>query len=215
MEELQTLLGESERKGDAALDKQKELFEKFEDIRLGRGLPISFVDAPVVVLDEPLEIDDINNEVDREGAFFKQAEITHAVAMEALKDAGEAVHRPLDYYAEMLKTDDHMFKVRKSILEQRERIERSLDRRQQRFLKKHAKQIEFERKKELHASRKSDQETLKKLIVQKEQKQGAKRVSAKRDAKNKKFGSGGKKRGLKRNSKDSFYDVPHKKRKTQ
>jgi rRNA-processing protein EBP2 len=59
-----------------------------------------------------------------------------------LKEHGVPVARPSDYYTEMLKTDDHMRRVRERLLEETQKVESSERARKQRHNKKFGKQIQ-------------------------------------------------------------------------
>lgn len=69
-------------------------------------------------------------------------------AIRRFEDAGTAWKRPPDYYAEMVKTDDHMARVKEQLLFEQKKIEESSQRRKEREAKKFSKQVSAERKKE-------------------------------------------------------------------
>ena len=63
---------------------------------------------------EPPE--DINDDLARETFFYEQALSSANVAIRNLKDLGIAVKRPDDFYAEMVKSDEHMKRVRAELI---------------------------------------------------------------------------------------------------
>lgn len=65
---------------------------------------------------------------------------------EMCKACGTPYERPKDYYAEMVKTDEHMLKVKRQLLEQAAKVEASEMRRKQRDAKKYGKALQTERR---------------------------------------------------------------------
>jgi|AntAceMinimDraft_5_1070358.scaffolds.fasta_scaffold08652_3 hypothetical protein len=59
---------------------------------------------------------DINDDLTRETYFYEQALASANVAIKRLKDLGIAVKRPEDFYAEMVKSDEHMKRVRAELI---------------------------------------------------------------------------------------------------
>jgi hypothetical protein len=62
--------------------------------------------------------------------------------------------RPNDYYAEMLKSDEHMEKIRQKLLDDSANIKASEQAKKQRHLKKFGKQVQVEKQKEREKSKK-------------------------------------------------------------
>lgn len=62
-----------------------------------------------------------------------------------LKDLKVPFTRPTDYFAEMIKSDAHMEKVRQSLVSEKKRIEEAEERRKQRELKKFGKKVQTEK----------------------------------------------------------------------
>lgn len=60
--------------------------------------------------------DDINDDLARETHFYEQALASANVAIKRLKELGVAVKRPDDFYAEMVKSDEHMKRVRAELI---------------------------------------------------------------------------------------------------
>lgn len=88
--------------------------------------------------------------------------VSSSQALEAAKTAinkfeqsGVAWCRPTDYYAEMVKSDDHMARVKEQLLFEQKKIEESAQRRKDREAKKFAKQVSAQRKKEKAQEKKS------------------------------------------------------------
>ncbi|GMR37221.1 hypothetical protein PMAYCL1PPCAC_07416, partial [Pristionchus mayeri] len=93
--------------------KAVELRQKAEEIN--KKLPwVEYLDVT-----SPCEMTDeiAKNDFQRELAFYKQAEHSAKIAVPRLQGMGVRVFRPTDYYAEMAKSDVHMQKIRKRLLD--------------------------------------------------------------------------------------------------
>lgn len=173
--------------------------------------------------------DPVVNDFKREMNFHRQAQAAVIEALPRLKDLGVPVKRPDDYFAQMAKSDEHMQKVREHLQKKQHAAERSEKVRQIRQMRKMQKQIQVQSKLKRASEKKEMLEEVKKfrkkvrqdldfLDDKKPQQrkmnaQGSKFdgknkwAQAKKKYKDKKFGFGGKKRGLKTNTKDSFADM--------
>jgi rRNA-processing protein EBP2 len=138
--------------------------------------------------------------------------------------------RPVGYFCEMLKTEEHMTKIGAKVTEEKDAAKAAELARKQRLNRKYGKKIQVEReqekqqqvtesKKKLNLLRK--RKTMEKdefdIDVEEEMfedrdkkfrggkggKKTDKKISKKREAKNEKYGHGGKKRGIKRNDRES------------
>ncbi|GMT15163.1 hypothetical protein PFISCL1PPCAC_6460, partial [Pristionchus fissidentatus] len=93
--------------------KAVELRQKTEEIN--KKLPwVEYLDVT-----SPCEMTEeiAKNDFQRELAFYKQAEHSAKIAVPRLQGMGVRVFRPTDYYAEMAKSDVHMQKIRKRLLD--------------------------------------------------------------------------------------------------
>ncbi|PSN52707.1 putative rRNA-processing protein EBP2 [Blattella germanica] len=144
--------------------------------------------------------DPVLNEFQRETLFHRQAQAAVLAGIPKLKALGVKTKRPDDYFAEMAKSDEHMQKVREHLMKKQHAQERSEKAKQQRHLRKVGKQVQVQAK-------------LKQAKEKREMMEEVKKSAAKHDYKDKKFGFGGKKRGLKRNTKNSFNEISGSKRK--
>ncbi|XP_059480603.1 probable rRNA-processing protein EBP2 homolog [Neocloeon triangulifer] len=168
----------------------------------------------------------------RELYFYRQAQATVLEAIPRLKSMNIPTRRPEDYFAEMAKTDEHMQKVRANLTKKKTEEERREKVRNFRQQKKFGKKVEAEarvakqmQKKamldEVRKFRKGQRKDLDFLDDDKptkkknentpnEKGQGKskiKRSQFRREAKDKKYGFGGRKRGKKTNTRDSASDV--------
>ena len=71
--------------------------------------------------------------------------------------------RPSDYFAEMVKSDAHMERIRQRLLDESATIKRSEDKRKEREGKKFGKQVQMEKLKERERNKKDIEERLKGL----------------------------------------------------
>ncbi|CAN0206193.1 unnamed protein product [Bubo scandiacus] len=171
---------------------------------------------------------DPENDFQREMSFYRQAQAAVLEALPRLRKLQVPTRRPDDYFAEMAKSDQQMQKIRQKLKSKQEAMERSEKAKQLRAMRKYGKKVQTEilqrRQKEkknmLNAVKKYQKGLSDKLDFLDEEQtssQGHKKggasqqikkgPNAKRRYKNQKFGFGGKKKGSKWNTKESFNDV--------
>ncbi|KAM4641455.1 putative rRNA-processing protein EBP2 [Discoglossus pictus] len=176
----------------------------------------------------PAQTSDVNADDDfqREMCFYRQGQAAVLFALPRLQRLKVATRRPEDYFAEMAKSDQQMQKVRHKLQTKQVAMEKSEKAKQLRALRKYGKKVQVEvlqkRQKEkthmmtqIKKYQKGLSDKLDFLEGDQQQKktggaaaQKAKRgPNAKRRFKDQKFGFGGKKKGSKRNTKESFNDV--------
>jgi len=127
------------------------------------AIPISkmtFGEHQSLTTSEPVEIPDIDDDLNRELAFYKQAFDAAKKGRELLKKEKVPFERPSDYFAEMMKDDEHMGKVKGKLLEEAERKKRSQEARKLRDLKKFGKQVQVAK---LQEREKEKKQTLEKI----------------------------------------------------
>jgi len=164
-----------------------------------------------------LEEDLIHNDFKREMLFYRQAQSAVMEGIQRLKSMNIPTKRPDDYFAQMAKTDDHMQKIRQKLLTKQQVQEKTEKVKKLRELKKYGKKVQIEVQQNRLKEKKQLMEEVKKFRKGKSDnldflednfdKKEKKRTLAKRKRKDEKFGFGGKKRGAKRNTKDSSNDV--------
>ncbi|XP_011495814.1 PREDICTED: probable rRNA-processing protein EBP2 homolog [Ceratosolen solmsi marchali] len=169
--------------------------------------------------------DPVLNDFRRETLFHRQAQSAVVEGIARLKSLNVPTLRPEDYYAEMAKTDEHMQKVKTNLIKKQTQAQYSEKVRQMRVQRKISKQMQIEATLKKHAEKKKLLEEVKKYrkgirqdldfledkkksgLKQKPNNNMSKRALEKRNMKNSKFGFGGKKRGMKKNTRDSAADV--------
>jgi rRNA-processing protein EBP2 len=112
---------------------------------------------------------DVNDDLARELAFYTQALEGTRQAFEKLQSMGLPFLRPSDYYAEMVKTDSHMGKVKSRLLSEKKKIEEAEERRKAREAKRLSKEIQSQKLKERAKQKKEDIESVKKWRKQRQQ----------------------------------------------
>ncbi|KAL8013630.1 putative eukaryotic rRNA processing [Plasmopara halstedii] len=182
----------------------------------------------------PLELESVHDDLKREVAFYNNTVSSVRLAKERLLKEGVAYKRPDDYFAEMLKSDTHMAKIKDKLIYEQKKITAVEERKKSQAHRKVAKEIQAEKIKERNKQKKDTLEAVKQwkkrkgnderggnkddpdteldMIVSGKRKHpsgdrnnGSKkpRVNRAREAKNAKFGFGGKKRHAKSNTKES------------
>ncbi|KAI0754796.1 eukaryotic rRNA processing protein EBP2-domain-containing protein [Daedaleopsis nitida] len=228
-------LSDNEMLDEDAMPRQKvEIDNKIamERIRNIIALDPSFpwTETLTVTYPETIEVD-VDDDLNRELAFYKQALHGAQTARSLAQKHKFPFTRPADYFAEMVKSDAHMERIRQRLLDESAGMKRSEDKRKEREGKKFGKQVQLEKIKERQQSKKEIEERLKGL---KRKRKGAldggaggdedfdvavedaladrpsKRAKGSngkpklpRNARDKKFGFGGADRRSKQNTKDS------------
>ncbi|XP_050535862.1 probable rRNA-processing protein EBP2 homolog [Daktulosphaira vitifoliae] len=166
------------------------------------------------------------NDFKRETMFHRHAQTAVMTGIELLHKHNIPTHRPEDYFAEMFKSDEHMQKVRHALLQRKVELEQTEKVRRIRQEKKLAKEKRVAAVQEKHKQKRDLNENIKKFRKglrndldfletdgsKKNQKQenskekkNLTRSQHKRKGKDAKYGFGGKKRGMKGNTKESTF----------
>jgi rRNA-processing protein EBP2 len=103
---------------------------------------LAFSEYQSVTTTEPVEIADIDDDLNRELAFYKQCLSSVKDARGRLKKEGVSFSRPADYFAEMVKSDEHMGKIKAKLIDEAAGKKASAEARKQRDLKKFGKQVQ-------------------------------------------------------------------------
>eukprot|EP01062_Namystynia_karyoxenos_P009660 TRINITY_DN13408_c0_g2_i2.p1 TRINITY_DN13408_c0_g2~~TRINITY_DN13408_c0_g2_i2.p1 ORF type:complete len:300 (+),score=128.86 TRINITY_DN13408_c0_g2_i2:101-901(+) len=107
-------------------------------------VPASWAERLQVTASKALRDQDFNPDDDhlREELFERQSIAGVNAAIHLLKQHGIPFKRPADFYAEMVKSDVHMARVRQNLESEREKILRAQQRRAQRHNKKFGRQVQ-------------------------------------------------------------------------
>ncbi|KAG6623153.1 RRNA-processing protein EBP2 [Phytophthora cinnamomi] len=234
------LVAEAQAEADAAKRESKGVYHREALLALvaewdAQPLPwVETLDTCAV----PLELESVHDDLKREVAFYNNTLAAVRLAKDRLKAQGVAYKRPDDYFAEMLKSDAHMAKVKDKLIYEQKKISAVEERKKSQAHRKVAKEIQAEKVKERNQQKKDTLEAVKQWKKRKGADKGGKlkddddgeldsiiggkrkhagadrdaankkpRVNKAREAKNAKFGFGGKRRHAKSNTKESTNDM--------
>jgi len=136
-------------------------------IRALKSIALSTSDLPFsehqsITSTEPISIPDVDDDLNRELAFYKQCLEAVKDARSRLKKEGVAFSRPTDYFAEMVKSDEHMGKVKHKLTDEAANKKAAAEARKQRDLRKFGKQVQVAK---LQERDKAKRETLDKINI--------------------------------------------------
>ncbi|WPG99310.1 Hypothetical protein R9X50_00212300 [Acrodontium crateriforme] len=143
------------------------LLRSLKAFALPASLPFSAAQA--VTSDAPTEIKDVEDDLTRELAFYKQSLEAVKEGRIRLNKEGMPFTRPTDYFAEMVKSEEQMGKVRAKMVDAAARKKASADARRQRDLKKFGKAVQVAK---LQERDKAKRDTLDKINVLKRKREG-------------------------------------------
>jgi rRNA-processing protein EBP2 len=130
------------------------------------ALPIKsfqFTDHQSLTTAEPVAIADVSDDLQRELAFYQQSLNAVKEARQLLKAEGSPFSRPTDYFAEMVKADEHMAKIKAKLVEAAAGKKASAEARKQRDLKKFGKQVQVAKLQERQKEKTKTMEKIKDL----------------------------------------------------
>lgn len=165
---------ESDEEGDVELTEPSKnaiynkdgLLDKLGDMSWPENA--KWVDKLTVDIEQEQPVD-VNDDLTRELAFYTQALNGTRMAFEKLQSMGLPFLRPEDYYAEMVKSDSHMEKVKSRLLVEKKNMEEADERRKAREAKKLSKEIQNQKLKERAKQKKESIESVKKWRKQRQQ----------------------------------------------
>ncbi|XP_044504636.1 probable rRNA-processing protein EBP2 homolog [Mangifera indica] len=149
-----------------AVYNKEGLEEKLQDISWPENA--AWIHKLSIDINQEQEVD-VNDDLKREASFYTQALEGTRHAFEKLQSMGLPFVRPADYYAEMIKTDAHMEKVKRRLLAEQKEIEEAEERKKAREAKKLAKEIQAQKTKERAKQKKEEIESVKKWRKQRQQ----------------------------------------------
>ncbi|EPQ54682.1 Ebp2-domain-containing protein [Gloeophyllum trabeum ATCC 11539] len=139
----------------------KIALERIRDtIKLDPSLP--WTETLSISYPDKIEVD-VDDDLNRELAFYKQALHAANTARALASQHNLPFTRPSDYFAEMVKSDAHMERIRQRLLNESASIKKSEEKRREREGKKFGKQVQLEKQKERERSKKEMEERLKGL----------------------------------------------------
>ncbi|KAK6350157.1 rRNA-processing protein and EBNA1-binding protein ebp2 [Orbilia brochopaga] len=142
--------------------------------RASIALPITastpFAVHHTVTTTSPVAIKDVHDDLTRELAFYTQALDAARRGRELLLSEGAPFTRPTDYFAEMVKSEEHMGRIKERMKEDAARKQASADAKRQRDLKKFGKAVQVAK---LQERQKEKREMLDKISLLKRKRAGA------------------------------------------
>lgn len=194
------------------------------------ALPDSFhwVETLSVTTSEPFVLENLQDDLKRESQFYADSLEGVKLALKRCEEMGIPYQRPSDFYAEMVKPDKHMARVKDSLLREKKKMAVVANRRERQKQQKMSKQVRAEQIKIKGAGKREAKANLEAIKARKGKHQTDIKVprtllsanvkaaaqaneerptkSRKRKAKDAKFGYGGKKRRAKSNTAESLDD---------
>ncbi|PWN19060.1 Ebp2-domain-containing protein, partial [Microstroma glucosiphilum] len=101
-----------------------------------------------------------DDDLKRELVFYKQALSAAQLGRQKVLAAGMPFSRPDDFFAEMVKSDSHMERVRQTLLDERAGIKASEEAKRQRELKKFGKKVQVQKGLERQKNKKEMEEKI-------------------------------------------------------
>ncbi|KAF8230045.1 eukaryotic rRNA processing [Tricholoma matsutake] len=142
------------------IDNEVALERIRETIQLGPSLP--WTETLTLLYPQTINVD-VDDDLNRELSFYKQALHSANEARALAAKLKFPFTRPADYFAEMVKSDLHMERIRQRLLDESATIQKSELKRKEREGKKFGKQVQVEKLKEREKSKKDMEEKLKSL----------------------------------------------------
>ncbi|KAG8376514.1 hypothetical protein BUALT_Bualt09G0071300 [Buddleja alternifolia] len=149
-----------------AINNKAGLLDKHGDISWPEN--IDWIHKLSIDIEQEQEVD-VNDDLTRELAFYTQALEGAREALLKFQSMGLPFLRPSDYYAEMVKSDTHMEKVKGRLLAEKKRTEEADERRKSRENKKLAKEIQVQKQRERAKQKKDEIESVKNWRKQRKQ----------------------------------------------
>lgn len=138
------------------------LLASLDRISIPTGSDVPFATHQIIVSSAATaeSIPDVSDDLQRELAFYTQCLEAARQGRSKLLTEGVPFSRPKDYFAEMVKEDAHMEKVKAKLVEEASAKKASAEARKQRDLKKFGKQVQVAK---LQERQKAKRETLEKI----------------------------------------------------
>ncbi|KAL0239173.1 hypothetical protein PCE1_004864 [Barthelona sp. PCE] len=131
-----TLIAKESVKDKGFESKEELLLEMINEISIPKE---GFKDVLAVTVDTEIVLEDVNDDLQRESSFYQQALSGYLKGRAQCAKEDIPCDRPRDYFAEMLKSDDHMARIKKRLISEEAKITKAQERRQQREFRKKGK----------------------------------------------------------------------------
>mgnify|MGYP000971239769 FL=1 len=142
------------------------LESKLEDIELDLPFRQKLAVVSAMALSDVLAQQEIHDDLKRETAFYQQAQASVAIARQTLDRQKVPYLRPDDYYAEMVKSDGHMQRIRDSLLFEQKKMAAFEQRKKNQEQKKFGKQLQHEKQVAKAAEKRATLDAIKQIRKQ-------------------------------------------------
>jgi rRNA-processing protein EBP2 len=147
---------EQQPKKTVFINNKMALLSKLAEVRLGPSVP--WIEKLDFVCARPLDVDNAQDDLKREAAFYAATLGCAKTAILQFDQARIPYMRPADFFAEMIKPDSQMQRIKDSLLNEKARMDLSAARRKQKDQKKFAQEV--------HANKLKDRSKAKKNFVE-------------------------------------------------
>ncbi|CAH7679036.1 eukaryotic rRNA processing [Phakopsora pachyrhizi] len=124
---------------------------------------LDFFETQVIQSDLNIEVEDVDDDIKIEVELYKNALESAKQAYSRFQKSSKPFFRPNDFFAEMIKSDSHMEKIRLRLIDENSRIKASEESKKKRELKKLGKAIQIENKLQREKESKRLKESVKEL----------------------------------------------------
>jgi len=137
------------------IDNRAGVVSKLSEFALDRSWP--WVETLSLTCNQPLQLDNTHDDLKRETAFYTRTVAGVSQALSQFASLHIPFKRPDDFFAEMAKPDQHMAKVKASLLTEKRKMAAVEVRKKNDGMKKFAKQVQTEK---LQAKQKAKKENM-------------------------------------------------------
>lgn len=127
------------------INNKAALRRSLQRIELPADAKKNFEETLTISTNSPITLRDIYDDTERELAFYKQALNASIEGRKLARKNKIEFSRPVDYFAEMVKSDEHMLRVKNKLVEQEKNKRVAQEARKQRELKKYGKKVQHEK----------------------------------------------------------------------
>ena len=143
----------------ATIYNRKALLRSHQSIALGEPRPLHAQQS--ITASDTADVPDIDDDLQRELAFYKQCLKAARVARHILLKEGILVARPHDFFAEMVKSDEQMDRVKDLLAKKALNRKAAAESRKQRALKEFGKSVQVAKRQEREKARRDTLDMLK------------------------------------------------------
>ena len=150
-----------------SINNERALLQKLDQISLFSNKKLSFLES-LVVPDTKKQVEDFEpelaiNDLERENKFVEYATNAVHAGLKELRSRKIKFRRPLDYFAEMVKSDKHMQRIKTRLIKDKNIVQGAQRRKNERLAKKQAKRVQGEKEQQRKSSVKQQMEAITKL----------------------------------------------------